>query len=175
MKKLILCALVCTAVLTSCGSAKTVQPGAVFDYQKSIGEISGVWCEDGESYGVQLSFDSTENGSVLRTLTFTSPETLNGISVVDSGDHMDIGVGGMNISMEFAVKETMLRVGKMFCLDAADITDISADEGGTVITGKSEGAEWQVETDADGVPKKIIYNEEKKSGTFEVTELTETK
>lgn len=170
MKKFMFSVLVCAALMTSCKSA-AAQPGAVFDYQKTLCDVSGAWTESGEKYEVMLHFDSTENGSVLRTLTFSSPETLSGITVGDGGDHVDLGAGGMSIALEYAKKDTLLRVKKLFCLDAADITDIKAEEDGTIITGRSGDDSWQVETDSAGIPEKIIYEGKDMSCVFEITDI----
>lgn len=156
--------------MTSCKSA-AVQPGAVFDYQKKLCDVSGAWTENGEKYEVMLHFDSTEDASVLRTLTFSSPETLSGITISDGGDHMDISADGMSIALEYAKKDTLLRIKKLFGLDAADITDITAEEDGTVITGMSGDDSWQVETDGEGMPKKIIYDGKDMNCMFEITDI----
>lgn len=165
--KMLLFLTAAVLVLSSC--TVPTEPGAIFDYQKKLGDVYGVLEENGEEYEILLHFEEGEDCSVLRSLTYTAPPALANITVSDEGSCLRATLGDMSIPLEFAKKDIMLRAAKLFELKEEDVTDISPDENITVITGKNEDASWQAETGEDGLPQKITYSSKELSCTMKIT------
>lgn len=168
MKKLLFIIPLILMLLSSC--QKSSDGGAVLDYQKNVAAVSGTWNEGGTKSGITLNFDAGDT-AILRTLTFTSPDTLSGISLTDTGGGITAEAGGVSVPLEFALREKILRAARLFSLSEADITDISAEEKITSVKGRNASEEWEIETGEDGLPLKISYSSEDLSCIFEIEEI----
>lgn len=170
VKKLLpLFLIIASFLLPSCKAADT--PESVFDYQNRLSSVCAELSENGEKYTLELDFEKTEGGTVLRTLTYTAPEDLAGITVTDKGDRLEASSGDMIIPLEFAKKEVLMRAAALFSLDEADITDISAEDGKTTVCGKNDDCSWQVETNEDGEPLQISYSSKSLTCTASIAEI----
>lgn len=155
-----------TASFCACTDVRSTE--GLFGYQEELSEVTGTWCEGESQRGVCIKFDSSDgtdfggdDGKMKdRKITFTSPDTVSGISFELRDGVLNALCGDMNIELSENGASSVMRLCRLFELCEEDIESVKAvDEGLTEVYGGKDGISWQVTTDQKGIPTEIRLND----------------
>ena len=150
----LLASLAGAMLLTGC-TGQTSSEG-FFGYQEKPSEVTGIWCEGDSERGVGITFDGGGNISV----SFTSPDTLSGITFMLENSVPKAICGEMTVELSGESARSLLRLSRLFSLREEDIESVkAADDGCTEAHGSGDGYTWTVITDSEGIPCEIRYTE----------------
>ena len=141
-------------LLTGCTGQTSAE--GFFGYQEKLCEVTGIWREGDCERGVVITFD--EGGNV--SISFTSPDTLSGITFVLADGVPKVTCGEMTVELSEESAVSLLRLSRLFSLREEDIESVkAADDGCTEADGSGDGYTWTVITDSEGIPGEIRYTE----------------
>lgn len=141
-------------LLTGCTGQTSAE--GFFGYQEKLCEVTGIWREGDCERGVVITFD--EGGNV--SISFTSPDTLSGITFVLADGVPKVTCGEMTVELSEESAVSLLRLSRLFSLREEDIESVkTADDGCTEADGSGDGYTWTVITDGKGIPCEIRYTE----------------